>query len=656
MKKFVCCLLALGLVGTAVLSAGCSKYKTPSDTVDASYEWLDETYTDTSQLSAYPGQNKLDLLAWNVTQTGGNKHYTSSDDIVSREIERVTGITVSDESFDNAGVTADVKYEQLLATGDIPDIAYGNGWVDPDAVYDLTELIDEYCPTIKARMPASVWENSQVTAGQEGKVYGIPYGLGNMSLSTLDPLADPQKTIMFDFQNEYYPYIVVRDDILTAAYPDAKTADEIDALYAKQGYFTEEDLFDVPITSAAQFRTEFLPKIQQVINTAKNEDGSYRYQITADRWVKPMLITEGSDHDTWSFLGVLLPKLLGATGTHANTYFSYWDVNTQKIEMMLTQDFYKNEFYEWAKMIDEGTYVSDERMEAKYDTISSELNSGYYAIGYQSSMLPAGNQAQYTSVNGTTETVRYRKVYLKIPKNEHFEFFGSGAPQVSTVMFFKDSVRESDLPQLLRWLDYQCSRLADKLYSWGPASAGLFEEVTQNGETVRQFKDEKLVDQMVYSTAVMGSEVQKYNLSNGMIPSAQPIFPFVYAAANIYHPKCVYDLSAMDDLVSSYFSSAVVCKEENKEFVGIAKFPSLHYWTESDMSGITSLWAKRKQVEDQLKKLLLAGSSRANFDREYETLEGILDMIGWTKQYFNGAYTNRFLELNEAYLDQFYLG
>ena len=151
----------------------------------------------------------------------------------------------------------------------------------------------------------------------------------------------------------------MRDDILTAAYPDAKTADEIDALYAKQGYFTEEDLFDVPITSAAQFRTEFLPKIQQVINTAKNEDGSYRYQITADRWVKPMLITEGSDHDTWSFLGVLLPKLLGATGTHANTYFSYWDVNTQKIEMMLTQDFYKNEFYEWAKMIDEGTYVSD---------------------------------------------------------------------------------------------------------------------------------------------------------------------------------------------------------------------------------------------------------------------------------------------------------
>ena len=43
MKKFVCCLLALGLVGTAVLSAGCSKYKTPSDTVDAAYEWLDET-------------------------------------------------------------------------------------------------------------------------------------------------------------------------------------------------------------------------------------------------------------------------------------------------------------------------------------------------------------------------------------------------------------------------------------------------------------------------------------------------------------------------------------------------------------------------------------------------------------------------------------
>ena len=647
MKKIFTRTVCMAMCAAFAFSVAACGRQTESDVIDANYQWLDASLTDTSQLDAYSGQNRINLTAWNVSERASGKK--SSDDVVSKEIERVTGVAIT-EVLDNKDSSADARYNQLSNTG-LPDIAYGRGWIDPDALWDLTDLIDEYCPTIKARMPASVWNATQITGGQPGKVYGIPYGLGNTGLSEIDPLADPQKTVMFEYNHESYPYIYVRDDVLTAAYPNAKTQAEIDALYETQGYFTEEDLFDVEITSATQFRTEFLPRIQEVLDTAKNPDGTYRYKMKGGREVKAMLVTRGTgaDADNWDFLGVTIPKLLGAAGTHYNTGFTYWDKQTQKIELMLTQDFYKNEVYEWAKMIADGTIVSDERMDANPSTIQSEYNSGYYAIGYLSNSYPLGLQCKYTSENGVTETVKYRKVYMKIPLNDHFEFFGSGVPIPHSVMFFKDSVRESDLPQLLRWLDYQCSRLGDKLYSWGPSSAGLFNE-DANG--VRTYKDEQLADQMVYSAGTMGTLVQKYNLSNGSLPSAQPVFSFAVYGASIYHPKTSYDLSKVQGMANSFFSSATVCKDMKP--IGIAKKPSLHEWTDSDLDGIERIWGKRANIETDLTDILLAGSSKSAFDAAYAKLTTTLNQMGWTKAYFNGAYTNKFLELNQDYLHLFY--
>ena len=645
MKKIFTRTVCMAMCAAFALSVAACGGQTESDVIDANYQWLDASLTDTSQLDAYSGQNRINLTAWNVSERASGKK--SSDDVVSKEIERVTGVAITDV-LDNKDSAADARYNQLLNTG-LPDIAYGRGWIDPDALWDLTDLIDEYCPTIKARMPASVWSATQITGGQPGKVYGIPYALGNTGLSEIDPLADPQKTVMFEYNHESYPYVLVRDDVLKAAYPNAKTQAEIDALYETQGYFTEDDLFDVEITSATQFRTEFLPRIQEVLDTAKNSDGTYRYKMKGGREVKAMLVTGGQDVDTWDFLGVTIPKLLGAAGTHYNTGFTYWDKQTQKIELMLTQDFYKNEIYEWAKMIADGTIVSDEGMTTVHSTIQSEYNSGYYAIGYPSNSYPQGMQCKYTSENGVTETVKYRKVYMKIPLNDHFEFFGSGVPIPHSVMFFKDSVRESDLPQLLRWLDYQCSRLGDKLFAWGPSSAGLFNE-DENG--IRTYKDEQLVEQMVYSTGTLGTLVQKYNLSNGSLPSAQPVFSFAVYGVSIYHPKASYDLSKVEGMASSFFSSASVCKEIKP--IGIAKKPSLHEWTDSDLDGIERIWGKRGNIEGDLKSILLAGSSKSAFDAAYAKLNETLNQSGWTKAYFNGAYTNKFLELNQDYLHLFY--
>ena len=187
------------------------------------------------------------------------------------------------------------------------------------------------------------------------------------------------------------------------------------------------------------------------------------------------------------------------------------------------------------------------------------------------------------------------------------------------------------------------------MYAWGPSSAGLFNE-DENG--VRTYKDEELANQMVYSTATMGSLVQKYNLSNASLPSAQPVFPFCVYGTSTAHPKASYDLSKVDGLINSFFSSATVCKDIKP--IGIAKKSSLHEWTDSDLEGIENIWGKRAGIEADLKQILLAGSSRSAFDAAYAKLTTTLQQSGWTNAYFNGTYTNKFLELNQDYLHLFY--
>lgn len=653
LAKIVSSILACAMI--APLAACGNDDRGPGDTVDSNYEWATEAnyngtdVMDSSEISDYPGEHEIELIAWNTKGTGNFKTYDSSQDAVTPEIKRITGVSIDgDNSFDNKGSTADVRFNNLLANGMIPDIAYGTGWLDTNEVWDLTELIDEYCPTIKARMPDYVWKNENVTGGEAGKVYGVPYGLYSISLTSVDPLADVQKSIMFEHLNESCPYVLVREDILLDAFPDALSTAEIDEIYAEQGYFTEEQLFDISITSAEEFRTGFLPAIQAAIDKGvRNNDPRY---VQGGRQVKTMLVTAGQDYDTWDFMGKLIPYLIGAGANSMNTNMSYWDVGTQRVESMLYQDFYKNEVYEWAKMIKDGTVVSTSGMTTSHSILQSEYNSGYYAIGYLSSSMAAGNVCNW---NG--EQINYRKVYLNIPINtEKFMYCGYGEAVVNSVKFFKSEVREDELPQLLRWLDFQCSRTADMLYAWGPDGEDALFTVDDSGN--RRYKDSDLDTQMVYSTATMGDKVQRYNLSNGTVESANAVFPFYYQAGSIYHPKSTYDLSSLTGLASSFYSSAAVLKEMTAQFVGLKLNPSIHVWTDSNLQGIEAVWAKRPNIEDQLKQLLISGSSQATFDSAWNKLQSLLDTSGWTKQYFNGAVTNAFLSANADYADKFYKG
>jgi hypothetical protein len=631
-KKAVLLILACC---TMFSTAACGENLAPPATVDENYEWLDKTVKDTSDLSAWDQENRMDLVAWDTTASEG-KLLDSSNNVVYDEIERVTGVTIDlKNSFDNQGSTADVQYGKLSMTGNMPDISYGT-FLDPEAVYDLTELIDKYCPTIKARMPISVWNDSAINGGVKGKVYAVPYRLGGMALPEVDAAADPQKCLSFSTSGaQYYPYVYVREDILKDAFPNAHTEEELQEIFRQNGKFTEEELFDVTATSAEKFRTEFIPRIYDTIRA--NE----KYRINSERWTEVMLTHNGFT-DTWNF-GKLLTNLLGATDTSFSNMFTYWDAAAQEIRLQVKQDFYKAEVKAWVDMMSNGRYVSQYGFNTTKAALDAELNKGYYAVCYRPNTNPTGLVA--TLDNGTK--VKYRRVYLKIEHDaNHFEYMASASPNVHGVSFYKDSVREADLPQLLRWLDYQCSELADKLYSWGPESAGLFEYRTVDGEEVRRYKDADLAEQMVYSTVALGAKVQQYNLSNGTRPSAQHVFSFVYGGASKDHARCTYDLSSISDLWTTAYVPSVVCRDI-PELKRVGKLASIERWTNNDLAGVEELWAKRPQIETALMNVFTSG---ANFNNAWNAFTNTLNTCGWTDQYFSTAYTDAFLALNEDYL------
>lgn len=637
-------ILCAGVMAFTAL-AGCGK--TPSATVDSNYEWTykKERVADSSEIPSWT-QKEMSLVAWNANGTGGFTKYRSNEDVVSPEIKRVTGVSVNQsKSFDNAGSSIDAALQKIVLAGNYPDVAYGTHETaeiikagDYSLVYDLTELIDEYCPTIKARMPEYVWNTPAVNGGRDGKIYGLPFNLGDVGLSTVDPDADPRKSLAFEYMQDYYGCVYVREDILKEAYPQAKTYQEIKDIYAEKGGFTVDDLYDVKITSAEEFYG-FLENLNKTILS------NPKYTFSNGRRVMPILACDGSDRDNWSLMSGLWPKLMGASG-YLNSMFSYWDAKDHKVKNMMLQDFFKEYLKKWNEMIRAGSLMNDYGFRTPYSTIQAELNSGYYAVTYPNA-VPAGYQA--TLEDGST--VKYRKVYLQIELGENFEFFAQSAPVPSSLVIFKKSVAESDLPQLLRWMDYQCSTIADKLYAWGPASAGLFTE--ENGE--RKFKDEELVNQMVYSTGSIGQKVERYNLSNGTLASPQPTFPFFYVGASKEHPKCVYDLSVMSDMVDVSFSPAAIDSHNNDKLVNIARRADIYTWSESDLPGVTTVWAKRGTIEKTISSVLLATSS-SDFENKYNAMVRGATTAGWTDAYFGGDYTDAFLRLNADFLQNFKKG
>ena len=647
--------LLSAVIMVGAMFAGC-KPKGPKGGAQT-YYWQQEEYKgkDSSNIPDTELEH-WKITAWNANATGGFGKTQSSQDVVSAEIERVTGVSIDpNTSFDNAGMSVSSMLSAIVQSGDYPHIAYGTHEIAEiinaegrySLVWDLTDYIEEYCPTIVERMPDYVWSTTQVTGGNtEGRIYGIPYNLGDVGLSTVDPEANPAQTVMFEYLQNYHGCVYVREDILLDTYESAHSTDELSEILAEQGKFTPEQLYDVPIESM----DDFFDFLYEINNTIKAHPEKYLVRYAgSERYVTPILAQDGSNRDNWSPMSGLFPILLGANG-YLNTMYSYWDAEDHVVKNMILQDFFRDLMLRWNQEVRKGEVMDDYGYYNTWDNIKAELNNGLYAVTYPNA-VPDGYQATVTYPDGSTEQVKYRKVYLNIDLADQFEFFAQSAPVPSSVVFFKDQVTEEQLKMLLGWLDFQCSETADLLYGWGPESAGLFTET----DGVRRFKDDELAQQMVYNTGSIGSLVQRYNLANGTEATPQPTFPFFYANGSKTHPKCVYDISSMSGMLDMFYSPAMVDEDNDEQMANIARRADIYTWTESDLTNVTNVWARRATVEKAITNVMLSKSD-AQFNTNYSALVSTCTQVGWTDEYFGGEFTDAFLRLNQGFLNNFKKG
>jgi uncharacterized repeat protein (TIGR02543 family) len=633
-----------------------------------SYAWHPANgLSDSSQIARWNSEERQ-LSVWNANQLGGFPVHRAPDDVVSPELRRITGIHLHPHVLDNNGMSARARRDQFVNADAVPHIAFGGSEIgeiiDPDLVHDLTDYL-HYIPSITRRMPSSVWNHSNVNGGQRGKVFGIPYNLGDVGLSQVDPLADSQRGIQMEFQHEFYAPVRVREDILLdlremarqnpagtpeherwARYARIRSIGEVQSIFQENGRFTEEELFDVDITSFEDFLT-FLGDVQFIINTQNAISGKYR---DGSRIVHPILAQDGQDRDAWSPLSSLFGKLLNATGP-LNTMFAYWDSEQQQVDLMLRQPWYQEMLREWARLVQIGNQTSITRapIMSNYGNtiravdVQQEVNRGLYAVVYEHT-LPANDRATFQG-----RTINYRKMYMRIPQHPNLEFFAIADPRPSSVVIFK-TVPESAIPQILRYLDLQASEIGDRLLAWGSQTSGLF-FLNENGE--REFHDIRLAVEMTRDRAVLGENVRRFNLSNASRESARPTFPFFYNGGSKDHPLMVYDVR--DDLSRMYSSSAIGLSETNDRYkiIPIVRRADMHTWTDLDLHGIQTVWSRRGTIEQSLKRLLFSETPYSNFDTNLRLLTIAMDQAGWTSAFFNGRYTDVFLELNRDFTGGF---
>ncbi|WP_127582516.1 hypothetical protein [Paenibacillus koleovorans] len=586
----------------------------PSPTGTAAAAYNEMKVSDSSELPNWTGK-ELKLTYWSGQGAGGaRKIVKSGGDVVSPEVLRVTGISIDeDNSYDNGGgQTFDQKLALVNAANDWPSIVVNPGnlkaLVENNKVYDLTDLLPKYAPNVLKKIPkdlSTIWnDDDSVTGGKPGKVYAVPSGLNESSLALVDSTLDKDKYSVYPLSlpPEAKGFVVVRDDILKKLYPNAKTQKQIEELYLKNGKFTKEEIFDVPINSKKDF-IQMLYDIKQLGIKEGNQE------------VFPSYAFAGQDN--WNLVNVLQGWLDGRFTT--SNYFSYFNKKTQKFEYLFKTPQFKESLLTWNKLMRDGIFSKESFIDS-YQVFTEKANKGLYAVLYGGT----DGAAQNAQFEKDGKPYRYRKVYLNIPlQADTYPVYAKMPTQTLSIAIFKDKVKEEDVPQILKWIDFMVSDTGEKLSAWGPKSAGLWDET--NGK--RLFKDKDLEAYMLAGTAT--DKAIFYNLRNGINSSNMPnggMMPtYMRLGASKFAPAVAYDKKLIATAANTYFRAGLV---ENTEYV-LSRAPQFYSYTAAVPDADKAWKARTGGFEQPLTRVMTADND-AQFDKLFADFLATAEKYGYT--------------------------
>ena len=554
-------------------------------------------YADSEEIPDWKG-DKVKLVVWGRTNAPNDTNVgkIATDDLVTPEILRITGVEFDKEnSFDNGGQSFDSRIAKIIAADDYPDMAYSipdiSGLVEKGVLYRLDELVEKYAPNIykyfgpSSKVYGDAW-NMQME--KFGGVYSLSNSANTFAIRDMTEkdgayeLTPEQLNSAAGVGNTAHGYFYMRDDILKKLYPEAHTVAELEEIFKKNGKFTKEEIFDVPINSPQDF-IDMLYDIKEM-DLREGKDIVY-----------PVFTHNGSDN--WPVLSTFAKVM----GYNAN-YFSYYDLEDKKIKYTYKEDWFKEILKTWNELVRDDV-ASKEALVDAAGVFQEKLNSGKYIV-------TLANKPNEAALNGK---YHYRKVYVKYTYNkDKFPAFASDDSNQMRISFFNKNLSESQLIQCLRMLDFLASDPGQKLTYWGPKSAGLYTE-DENG--LLRYTDEELKTTMVKAT--QDGLALKYNLDAAAWPSYPKVVASKYRPAVHYYEVENYE---------KVFTPAYY----EKDTTVIGKSADI-YGTDftSTIPATKKFWSARQGFESAMVKIF-ASSNDSEFETNYQSLLDYAQKNGFT--------------------------
>ena len=551
----------------------------------------------------FNGEVPKDDLGITVWYTQGTEFANPSkipDNIVSDYIYKNTGVTI-DNVVGNDGGQWDVKLSRLIVGNNLPQVvACGAGQGpahfkklhDAKQVWEISdEMLEKYAPNVKKRVPASLLDKFRVN----GKIVGIPNQM-IASKETLPYASDEDieyinNTVASQSSDETFG-IYVRDDILKKIYPEAKTWAEIEKL--NNGEPLADELFDVPINTTEDY-IDFMYKLKDT--DAKSLNGKTVYPFGY------------SGTDNWEALCYLGGDMYGYA-THY--YTSSWNPVDEKIRLPLTESIVKEAAKTQNKMVLDKV-IDPESLVHTNTLFKEKVMNGQYAM---CALGSAGGISEVnTALASNKAPFRYRPLLVNVPNKPEYAAGKHSSEFIGSICFTK-SLSESELIQMLNWLNVCYSEEFDEIYHWGRPEDGLYTE-DENGK--RTFKDERFKKRFEEGdkSALDDSETKGIGVSNGEWYSVA-----VPAAHTPYAPAIKNRSFKMTT------SMAVTRFKNGSEHLNIPEYPTYNVWepTFANIDEVVTFWAKRQTWENAF-ALALAAKSQEEFDTKWQsaidTLNGI---------------------------------
>lgn len=630
MKKLLSLLVCFVVMCTVISGCGSDKKNSSSnDPLPSKLNEIAMQVEDTSEIEDWKGSQK-ELIYWFCQGTGaptiGKK---TKDTTISDELKRISGISWDEDmSFDNNGDNGDTKISKIIAANTWPDVAYNldkNLVVklsESGKIWDLTELIPKYMTNFMKVVNYSenskkAFENFKI----DGKSWYIPKASVYATERVFDENYSPEKYAVVNTPEDSRGWIWVRDDILKKIYPEAKTLAEIEKLYLEKGEFSKEDYRDAVITSKEDFK-DFLVKIRDLNMT---ENG---------RKVYPIYTHNGTDN--WDILAVL-NFMCGAVPSTQTNYFAYFDNGKKEIVRTADQAWFKDWMKFCVGLVQEGL-ASKEALVDNKAAFEQKKNNGEYAILYANVAPPTAEQLKANGKN-----YAYRKVLVDIPV-DYSKFIKHNTTEnyftvESFTLFKTDNIKtQSDVEQVLRYIDSFFADSVEKTLYWGPKTNPLY---TGEGSEMK-YKDKFLEEDIVYNGA--NGKGSDYGIT--AFPSLEN---FSYHGMKV-NPKVVYGQSEERNPKQylTKWNYSFVEPVPNYPFIK-TEWKLWNWTTQNDK--LRRFWDARQASEDAF-KVIFTAKNNSEFEDYYKEMLSVLDRNGLNAETIK-EWNVQFKEDNKDYWNDF---